>query len=60
MREFVFLNFLVLSLAPLAAVAQTDTGPDILCENASPGTVAEIPPPVAKWIILLYTERGRP
>lgn len=59
MRVIVFICFFVLSLAPLAASAQTDTDPDILCENAPPGTVAEIPPPVAKWIILLCTERGQ-
>ena len=58
MRGIIFTCLFVLSLVPPAA-AQTETDPDILCENAPPGTVAEIPPPVAEWIILLCTRRGQ-
>tara|TARA_R110002110_G_scaffold376568_2_gene586742 strand:- start:250258 stop:250833 length:576 start_codon:yes stop_codon:yes gene_type:complete len=49
----------MLSLLPVTVAAQTKYDPDILCENAPSGTVAEIPLPVAKWIILLCTERGQ-
>lgn len=59
MRAVIFLCWIILSLLPVTVAAQTHEDPDILCNNAPPGTVAEIPPPVAKWIILLCTERGQ-
>lgn len=59
MRGLIFVFWFLLSLLPIAVAAQIETDPDILCENAPPETVAEIPPPVAKWIILLCTQRGQ-
>lgn len=59
MRGLIFICWFMLSLLPVTVAAQTNTDPDILCDNAPPGTVAEIPPPVARWVILLCTQRGQ-
>ncbi|MDA0787713.1 MAG: hypothetical protein O3B37_15640 [Proteobacteria bacterium] len=59
MRGLIIVCWFMLSLLPVTAAAQTNTDPDILCDSAPPGTVAEIPPPVAKWVILLCTQRGQ-
>lgn len=41
------------------AKAQGPADPDILCQNAPPGTVEEIPPPLDRWIIVLCTPDGQ-
>lgn len=59
MRGLIIVSSFLLLFLPVAVTAQTNTDPDILCDNAPPGTVAEIPPPVAKWVILLCTRQGQ-
>lgn len=41
------------------AEAQVPADPDILCDNAPPGTVEEIPPPLDRWIIVLCAPDGQ-
>lgn len=41
------------------AGAQVPADPDILCDNAPPGTVEEIPPPLDRWIIVLCAPDGQ-
>ena len=46
-------------LVSTEAKAQGPADPDILCQNAPPGTVEEIPPPLDRWIIVLCTPDGQ-
>lgn len=59
MRALLICLMMLTWVAGTGAGAQEPADPDILCQNAPEGTVADIPPPLDQWIIVLCTPDGQ-